>query len=141
MSGDRELTVSGHRGSWAAITQADTPKRLPVRDAGGQPRRKILKNEQENLTEAQQISNQVLELLREVNQRTTRTESRMVELGDHVGANIRMPTQIHLGKAAPVCCILGDVSIERCESRRNVNPPISSGSHKSSRICSNWPLD
>jgi type VI protein secretion system component Hcp len=35
-------------------------------------------------------------LLREVNQRTTRLESRMVQLGDYVGANLRTRMRIEV---------------------------------------------
>ncbi|MEM5330860.1 hypothetical protein VSR34_30290 [Paraburkholderia sp. JHI2823] len=47
-----------------------------------------MKNEQQHLESAE------MKLLREVNQRTTRMESRMVQLGDFVGANLRSKLRI-----------------------------------------------
>lgn len=59
-------------------------------------------------------------LLREVNQRTTRIESRMVQLGDYVGANLRTRLRVELkrdpgGKAYVEIDAL-DVSLSRIYS-------------------------
>jgi hypothetical protein len=55
-----------------------------------------LKNEQQHLAEMQQQISDEMELLREVNQRATRIESRMVQLGDYVGANLRTKMRVHV---------------------------------------------
>ncbi len=54
------------------------------------PKETLLKNEQQYLESAE------MKLLREVSQRTTRLESRMVQLGDHVGANLRSKLRIEV---------------------------------------------
>ncbi|MEM5387915.1 hypothetical protein VSR68_30650 [Paraburkholderia phymatum] len=76
----------------------------------------ILKNEQAHLTEFQQMHHEMMKLLREVNQRNTRTESRMVQLGDYVGANLRTRMRIDMKRAAAGVCVeidALDVSISR----------------------------
>lgn len=59
-----------------------------------------MKDEQQNLAKIQQIRQQTecdeMKLLREVNQRTTRLESRMVQLGDYVGANLCTKMRVHV---------------------------------------------
>lgn len=47
-----------------------------------------------------------LDLLQEINQRVTRTESRMVQLGDFIGTNLRVRMRIAVRKHA------GDVWVE-----------------------------
>ncbi|MGF6508513.1 hypothetical protein [Paraburkholderia sp. 32] len=59
-----------------------------------------------------------MKLLREVNQRTTRMESRMVQLGDYVGANLRTRMRVEVcrprdGERAYIEIDALDVSISR----------------------------
>ncbi|MGF6870629.1 hypothetical protein [Paraburkholderia sp. MM5477-R1] len=73
-----------------------------------------MKNEQQDVAGIQY--DEMIELLREVRQRTTRTESRVVQLGDHVGANLRtrMRIEIKRDRDAPYVEIDAlDVSISR----------------------------
>lgn len=73
-----------------------------------------MKNEPQNPTGIQY--DEMMKLLREVNQRTTRTESRMVQLGDHVGANLRLRMRTDVkrdGKSVWVEVDALDVSISR----------------------------
>ncbi|WP_434717192.1 hypothetical protein P5X00_40065 (plasmid) [Paraburkholderia sp. A2RO-4L] len=57
-----------------------------------------MKNEQQHLESAE------MKLLRELNQRTTRLESRMVQLGDHVGANLRLKMRIEVCRPGDAGC-------------------------------------
>ncbi|MBB5509533.1 hypothetical protein [Paraburkholderia atlantica] len=73
-----------------------------------------MKNEQQDVAGIQY--DEMIKLLREMNQRATRTESRVVHLGDHVGANLRtrMRIEIKRDRDAPYVEIDAlDVSISR----------------------------